>query len=39
MTYNQGYFETWSSKGDCTFDLGLNTGGGYNFWKINNYID
>lgn len=33
MTYNQGYFETWSEKGNCRFRHGFNTGGGQNFWK------
>lgn len=37
LTYNQGYFETWSSKGKCIFKHGFNTGGGYNFWKLNNH--
>ena len=37
LTYNQGYFETWSSKGKCSFKHGFNTGGGYNFGKINQY--
>lgn len=37
MTFNQGYFETWSSKGKCTFKHGFNTGGNYNFWRINKH--
>ena len=33
LTFNQGYFETWSSKGKCSYKRGYNTGGGHNFWK------
>jgi hypothetical protein len=33
LTFNQGYFETWSSKGKCSYKHGYNTGGGHNFWK------
>lgn len=37
LTYNQGFFETWSSKGKCTYKHGFNTGGCYNFWKLNHF--
>lgn len=35
MTFNQGYFETWCEKGKGIHKLGFNTGGNYNFWKLN----
>lgn len=35
LIYNQGYFETWSSQGKCSYKHGYNTGGGHNFWKNN----
>jgi len=37
LTFNQGYFETWSSKGKSINKHGFNTGGGYNFWKLNKH--
>ncbi len=35
MIFNQGYFETWSRQGKCDHRHGFNTGGCYNFWKLN----
>lgn len=32
---NQGYFETWCEKGKGIYKHGFNTGGNYNFWKLN----
>lgn len=35
LIHNQGYFETWHDKGKCVYKHGFNTGGNYNFWKLN----